>query len=990
MRTFYLSLFLFLHGLNTFAQSYFQQEVNYTITVKLDDNNHYLHGFEEFEYINNSSGNLDFIYIHLWANAYSNGETALANQLYQEGEDLLKFVTEEDRGFIDSLEFTSNGEKLEWSFDEKHIDIAKINFKTPLKPNEKITIQTPFRVKLPSGKISRLGHLGQSYQITQWYPKPAVYDKDGWHQMPYLNQGEFYSEFGSFDVSITLPKNYVVGATGDLQTVSEKYFLDSLAQVSQSIIDTLTINLPRKDSIRSSNEFKTIRYTQEKIHDFAWFADKTYHVLKGELELPKSKNKVELYAMFTPQNALVWKDAIEYLHDGGYYYSLWNGDYPYNQITAVDGTISAGGGMEYPNVTVIGNTYSAIDLEIVIVHEVGHNWFYGILGTNERDHGWMDEGLNTLNEVRYIQTKYPENTYLSDLLLNGRFNFHGLNYRDMNDALTRTWMSFGFDQPIQTHSEEFTEMNYGLVMYQKTGLVFDYLKYYLGDEEFDKAMANYYDKWKFKHPQPNDLQKVLEESCNQKLDWLFHDLIETTHRIDYKIGCTKHKHGKTHVKIKNKGQVDGPIPVTAKNDSTSTTKWLKPGNKKNILTFNFEAEEVKIDEENQLPEGNRQNNQWVKDQFINRMEPMKLKPLISYNRPEETNINWFPAFGYNVADQTMIGVGVHNFSIPLNSFNYLIAPMYSFGRNGISGVSELSYTVHPKNKIRQLKYGLSLKSFAIEDNLMTESINVASPYLNLLFRDETKRNPVMHSIHIQGLFNKSKNNISDKDEVGNFTYYKATYSERDHEFTFNGRQDFIFDLTNVEQMGRVTADFTYRYRYLKRTSSKWLEMRFFGGYNFLYDVTELSENNVRYRMTPSGNSGAQDIFVEDYFIDRHATSRLFNNQRMENMGGFLSTSTFGMTNSWMTTANFYLQLPIPKVNLGLFADVGAVDLNGVVYGMYNAGLGFRANKFFGIYFPLLESENLKSAQLSNSYLDRIRFTLSLNFVNSGSVRKFLN
>lgn len=176
--------------------------------------------------------------------------------------------------------------------------------------------------------------------------------------------------------------------------------------------------------------------------------------------------------MFVPHNTLHWQNAIEYINDGTYYYSLWNGDYPYNNVTAVDGTISAGGGMEYPTITVIGNTSSKEELEVVIVHEVGHNWFYGILGSNERVHGWMDEGLNTLNEVRYIQTKYPNNTRLSDMVLNGKFHFDKLNYHDQGDLSYRTLASLALDQPIETPSTDFSSINYGLIMYQKTGLVF--------------------------------------------------------------------------------------------------------------------------------------------------------------------------------------------------------------------------------------------------------------------------------------------------------------------------------------------------------------------------------------------------------------------------------------------------------------------------------------------------------------------------------------
>ncbi|MCF6318019.1 MAG: hypothetical protein L3J83_01895, partial [Proteobacteria bacterium] len=315
------------------------------------------------------------------------------------------------------------------------------------------------------------------------------------------------------------------------------------------------------DFPKSSEEMKTIRYTQKNVHDFAWFADKRYSVLKSEVELPHSKRKVTTWAMYTPKNAKtkwtdLWIKASEYLNDAIYYYSLWNGDYPYNQVTAVDGTISAGGGMEYPNVTVIGNSSSAHELEVVIVHEVGHNWFYGQLGSNERVHGWMDEGMNTLNEIRYMQTKYPNNTALSDMILGGKLHMDRLSHHDMADISYRAIAGIGEDQPIETHSNDFTSMNYGIVMYQKTGLVFFYLKDYLGEELFDQAMHAYYSQWEFKHPQPEDMKKSLEDATGKDLSWIFKDLIQTTNHVDYKIKrVRKTKHG-YNVKVKNVGQVD--------------------------------------------------------------------------------------------------------------------------------------------------------------------------------------------------------------------------------------------------------------------------------------------------------------------------------------------------------------------------------------------------------------------------------------------------
>ena len=160
------------------------------------------------------------------------------------------------------------------------------------------------------------------------------------------------------------------------------------------------------DKLSNNRKYKTIHFRQEDVHDFAWFADPNWIVQKGDLFLKKSNKNVTLWSMYLPKNGKIWKESIQYLHDSGYWYSKFYGDYPYNHITAVDGDMSAGGGMEYPNITVISRAPSKDLLEFVIMHEVGHNWFYGILGNNERDFTWLDEGLNEYSNIRYWEKKY--------------------------------------------------------------------------------------------------------------------------------------------------------------------------------------------------------------------------------------------------------------------------------------------------------------------------------------------------------------------------------------------------------------------------------------------------------------------------------------------------------------------------------------------------------------------------------------------------------
>ena len=991
---FFISLFSLTFS--ALSQTYWQQEVNYKINVKLDDLNHTLSAFETFEYINHSPDQLDKLYIHLWPNAYRNGQTALAKQQYKDGKTTLRYGSDEDKGNIDSLDFKINGSKVEWEFDPKNIDICILHLSTPMKPGERLTVSTPFKVKIPSGEISRLGHIGQSYQITQWYPKPAVYDKNGWNPIPYLNQGEFYSEYGSFDVSITLPKNYVVGATGDLQTESEIQFLNEKAAETQKRIADLveeSINSKKETNFPQSDlEWKTIRYTQKNVHDFAWFADKRYAVLKGEVELPRSKKIVTSWAMFVPSNSETWQYAIEYLNDGTFYYSKWNGDYPYNQVTAVDGTISAGGGMEYPNVTVIGSASNKEELEVVIVHEVGHNWFYGILGSNERVHGWMDEGMNTLNEVRYVQTKYPNNTRMSDMVLGGRFHFNDLDHHDMGDIAYRMVACLGEDQPLETHSADFSSMNYGVIMYQKTGLIFYYLKDYLGEELFDKCMNDYFETWKFKHPQPEDMKATLEKASGKDLSWLFEDLINTTNHIDYKLKCVKTDDAGTTVKVKNVGQVNGPIEVNILNNGEiAETAWLEPGQTE-VIMKTPNAQEVVIDASKDIPEIYRGNNNWHAEGPLKKAELLKIEYLIGDNESKNTTVFWTPIVAGNIYDKLMVGAAFHNMGVPFTKFQYLVAPMYSFGRNMVSGIGEFSYSLLPEKCAKISKVGLSFKSFKYDStgNLRKAegTYTAISPYWNTKLG---KRNNSIftHSILIQGILRYNYNNGFTKDYQGGFLKYSGGVSLPDHKFTFALRGDYL--KAQDAEFSRISAEATYRFRYLKNSMKRWVEIRGFVG-DYLNFVHANSASTYRYAMSLSGTDGAQDLFFEDYYFGRGQISGIWSQQRAENMGGFKSTSWFGTSTNWMATTNLYAQLPLPKLGfLGIYADAGAF-YNGVsVNSAINTGIGFRISKVVGIYFPVWMSKQLQNSFGNSKYAEKIRFSIKLNIVNKGlSFRSLLN
>ncbi|MBI4646827.1 MAG: M1 family metallopeptidase [Bacteroidia bacterium] len=725
-------LFLFvLNGFllisKTISQEYFQQQVNYIISVELNDSLHELTGFESIEYINNSSDTLTFLYFHLWPNAYKDKYTALSKQQANFWRGKLYFSDAKKCGYIDRLDFKVNDSAVRWEYDPVNQDICKILLNQSLYPGQKMKITTTFHVKIPSSEFSRLGHYEQSYQITQWYPKPAVYDKDGWHQMPYLDIGEFYSEFGSFDVSITLPENYIVAATGNLQNEAEQNRLDSL---SDTDLSPYLFSFGTDPFPASSKKTKTLRYLEDNIHDFAWFADKRYIVRKGEIQLPHSGRKVALWSVFTPSKTFSWKNSLEYIHDALYYYSLWIGDYPYNNCTAVEGALSAGGGMEYPGITIIGDCSTQLQLEEVIMHEVGHNWFYGVLGNNEREAPWLDEGINTFYQLRYMLTKYPALTLSEQLgkeLVNVA-NLRNLPYISYYELLYLINAKRILDQPSNLQSQEYSAMNYSSIVYMKTAFLFNYLKEYLGVEKFDIIMKKYYEIWKFKHPQPNDLYNIFKENTGKNIDWFFNDLLSTTKPIDYKIKSVKKSYLNDsllmyNLTIVNKAKVQAPITLSAiKDGNIISQSWMEGfTGKMNMQINSTPVDKFMLDANHIIPDINKKNNTILTRSFIRRPKSFNLRFLGGYSRDDKYDIYYSPIVGWNYYNKWMFGFLLYNSLLPNRKFEYFLSPFYATGNNNIAGNAKISYTWFKRDKlIRYIMLTFSASQYAAGREIKTD------------------------------------------------------------------------------------------------------------------------------------------------------------------------------------------------------------------------------------------------------------------------------
>lgn len=991
------------------SQEYFQQKVDTYIDVELDDENHILRGFEKMVYYNNSSLNLDKIIIHLWPNAYKNSNTNLAKQKYSDGSTSFKYADSIDLGYIDSLDFKVNGEIVKWQFLNEQIDISELLLTKPLKPGDSIIITTPFRVKIPSGKFSRLGHIGQSYQITQWFAKPAVFDKNGWHPMSYLDQGEFFSEFGNYDVSITVPKNYVLMATGDLQNKEELEFLNEKAELTSQLIkeNKLAVrdSLGRKDMSfpKSSVEKKTLRFIQKNVHDFAWFTDKRYHVLKGEVNV--NNRKITSWALFTNNEAKLWRRSIEYINDATRYFSKWVGEYPYNHVTAVDGTISAGGGMEYPNITVIGSSGDSKSLETVIVHEVGHNWYYGILGSNERENAWMDEGLNTYIEIRYMEEKYPNGYFRKKDSTQNKSRGISLNIpmeeKELQHIAYQFNASRNYDQPLKMGSKDFTQMNYGAMVYCKTGIGFHYLKAFLGEALFDNCMNEYFNQWKFKHPNPNDIKIVFENVSKENLDWFFEDYIKTTKKTDYSLKKVSKINDQEYlIKLKNVTGYNSPIPVQMINDSNEiiSEKWINGFKKDTTFVYktSVKPSRIAMDYDVITTDYNYKNHIAKANGIFKFYKPIKFKFLpISINNNKENLIYYSPIIAGNAYDKTMVGLALYNSGINDKKVEWLINPLYGFGSKKLVGSGKIQTNINTNGLFPRIELGYKIRSYNNEHNELYKEQRWTKQEIFTDLRIKSKnlrsspfQNIILRTIRVDD-FGPDGTFIWPAEPIGKTAYYgeieynlKSRQILKPKELKLNYIYGFNENINLVNCL-QLTSKIEKSYN----KSSDKIRWRFFAGYHFNQDISK------QYSFYLSGKNGRTDYLYDNIYLGRNSSNQehLLSRQNDNSYGGFKVMDTTLRSNSWMISNNF--KMDIPKLPIGIFADLGIFKSssgdNKIKWG-YNAGIYTSIvvnEEIIGIYLPILYSDNIGGTLNDFKVLQRINFIFNLKSINPFTIKK---
>jgi hypothetical protein len=490
--------------------------VDYRIKAKLIPAEKAVMGEQVLTWLNESEVPVYELHFHLYLNAFKNNRSTFKkdgvglNPLYD--------PKSQDWGYIDvkririkeGIDLTMMMEFIQP--DDNNSDdqtVMKVELPEPVQPEEKITLEIEFYSKLP-GAIRRAGFYDDFFMVTQWFPKIGVLENGKWNCHQYHAYSEFFADFGVFEVDITVPNEYVLGATG-----------------------------MRTGVVENTDGTTTYTHYQEDVHDFAWTACPDFVEFRERYTLADPPVDTEMILLVHRTHLKLKERYRQSLKNGIEFYSQNYGAYPYKTITLVDPPIKAlgAGGMEYPTLfTTLGISFAPQGFrlpEMVTIHEFGHGYWYGIVANNEFEEAWLDEGINTYSEIKAMDKYYGSDRSMID--------FPCIKIGDAMMNRIQVMASGRLDPIVKKSWEFYSGGSYALNVYQKAGLTLLTLENYLGEDVMGRVMKSFYERWKFRHPKTEDFIAVANEVSGQDLDWFFDQFLRIPDKLDYSIGSLRSK-----------------------------------------------------------------------------------------------------------------------------------------------------------------------------------------------------------------------------------------------------------------------------------------------------------------------------------------------------------------------------------------------------------------------------------------------------------------
>lgn len=524
--------FIFLFSNISTAQGYWQQRVSYQMSIDFDVKSHKFTGVQTLTYYNNSPDTLTYIYYHLYFNAFQpNSMMDVRSRTIPDPDprvgSRIAALAPDEIGYLRVLSLEQSGMALSSEVSET---ILEVKLLTPILPgqSEVFTMAFEGQVPLQIRRTGRNSFEGIDYSIAQWFPKVAGYDEMGWHTHPYVAR-EFFAPWGDYDVKITIDKDYILAGTGILQNPNEiGYGYEGEG-----------VNVKRK------GKKLTWHFLARNVHDFVWAADTDYVQVKAQVP-----NGPLLRFFYVPgEDSEAWKELPGYTVKTFEYLQERFGKYGWDEYAVIQG---GDGGMEYPMATLIAHkrtsgVRSLKSLIGVMMHEVAHSWYQGMLATNESYLAWMDEGFATFADT------YAENHVMG---------YNNPRPMEANYKKYVRWTQTGLEEPISKHSDHFsTNSAYSVGSYTKGAISLEQLGYVIGAANRDAGLLRYHQEWAFKHPGLNDFIRIMEKQSGIELHWYYEYWINTTETIDYGIDKAVPAQDGTSIHLEKIGPMPMPLDV---------------------------------------------------------------------------------------------------------------------------------------------------------------------------------------------------------------------------------------------------------------------------------------------------------------------------------------------------------------------------------------------------------------------------------------------
>jgi hypothetical protein len=888
---------------------------------------------QEIEYNNQSESTLTYIALNDWNNAYSGKDTPLARRFTDEFIKAFHLAKDAERGFTALQQVKANGVDIVWSRPDKHPDIVYVPLSTPLQPHQKVTLSLQYSVKIPADRFTKFGYDAKNgvFTLRDWYLTPARFENGNFVLYSNENLDDAANAICDYQCTLTVPNGAFV--TSDLYQGNK---IDAAATTQYFFAgeNRNGFNL----TIEAKNTFEIFRLPQAEV-SCNLKDSRTTEIQRAEL--------INQIVAFTAQNLGSYPQGKIMVTQTDY---DRNPVYGLNQLPAF-----------------ISPFPDSFMYEVRFLKTYLNAYLKNTLKLDPRRDNFIYDGIQMQLMIKYIEQYHPANKMMGNLgnwwILGGHRLF-GISFNEQYNYLYLLMARRNLDQPIGDPKNTFIKFNEQIAGKYRSGLSFNYLNDYLGNDAVLQAIKEFYALNTTQNLTGRDnLHEILQSKTGKDISWFFDTVVSTTKAIDYRFGPVKENPDSLIVTLTNVTGAKVPVSLYGINNGVAFKQWIDGFEKDTTITVaRAGAEKLVLNYNNEIPEYNQRNNYKRLDKFFPNNRPFKFTFFQDLEDPRYNQMFYVPAFTYNLYDGFSPGIRIHNKSMLEKPFIYEISPSYSTNTGELIGGVSLMYNQYIRQgSLYNIRYYLNGSTYHFAPDA---SYRKFTPTIQFRMRDENLRKNKKEALTLrQVIVNREKSAFVVTDEQNeNYSVFNARYTKSDSEITRH--YNFYTDVQIASPFGKLSGEFQFRRLF---NDNRQVNVRVFAGM-FMYRSTASEYFSF-------GLDRPSDYLFDYNYYGRSETSGLFSQQFIMAEGGFKSQMDTRFANKWMTTVNTSFNI---WNWIEVYGDAGLLSnkYSGTKF-VYDSGIRLNlVTDYFELYFPVYSSNGFEPA--NGNYSQKIRFVVTLS------------